>query len=406
MKADRREYVADRIKRVALALLSAALLIVSLPSPDIGWLGWGALVPMLLAIQSLGPGRTTVRNTSLEGESMRPGLRTILLLLASCFAAAWAEPASPELIDESTNCNMNSIQASFKAALSTYAVEATCNTISTSKEGSVNVTFTLPWHWTSQGSYDPHSHVARETVTSLFPGATSPATAITTLSCPSDPWLGPSLGGGVVVCTNPQFNPTGDVMGNFTFLAYLKVGFYRTNLPNSTGFQYTRASLIAQRDAELKAEADLAAAALQKQNQRLTQSLHPAPPIVAPSIILPTANALFMQNAVVPIKILPPQGMTASAFLVKLERMDRNGNWTVVTNLPIGMGEATSPTGYTGWGAPGNGRDPSRMVSLPGSYRVSAQVSAPRQTLWSAPVPFVVTSPSKAIQKTPKMFGP
>jgi hypothetical protein len=45
------------------------------------------------------------------------------------------------------------------------------------------------------------------------------------------------------------------------------------------------------------------------------------------------------------------------------------------------------------------------MIAGPGTYRISAQVSAPRQTLWSLPVQFVVTSPSKAIQKAPKAFG-
>ncbi|HMW88296.1 MAG TPA: apolipoprotein N-acyltransferase [Nitrospira sp.] len=57
MTAHQRLRVTDGITPIALALLSAALLVVSLPSPDIGWLGWGALVPILLAIQGLSPGR-------------------------------------------------------------------------------------------------------------------------------------------------------------------------------------------------------------------------------------------------------------------------------------------------------------------------------------------------------------
>lgn len=57
MTADRRQRVAGQSTGVALAMLSAALLVASLPSPDIGWLGWGALVPILLAIQGLKPGQ-------------------------------------------------------------------------------------------------------------------------------------------------------------------------------------------------------------------------------------------------------------------------------------------------------------------------------------------------------------
>lgn len=330
----------------------------------------------------------------------------VLVLLA----LALGELAHAEPVERITNCTMTSIQASFKAALSNYRVEANCETTQITEYGSGTTTnITIGWRWSSQGTYDPQQHVAREDVRVWDSASPSSAIATSTLSCPTDPWLGPSLGGGKVVCANPQFNSSGDVMGHYFYLAYLESGFRNSQLPNSTGFQYTRASLIMQRDAELKAEQEAIAAAAeaarQKQNKRLQQAVKPAPPVVAPAIVSPTANALFMQNAVVPIRLFPPQGMQVSGFMVKLERRDGNGNWVVVTTLPIGIGEATSPTGYTGWGAPGNGRDPSRMVSLPGSYRISAQVSSPRQTLWSAPVAFAVTSPQQSIQKAPKMFG-
>lgn len=177
---------------------------------------------------------------------------------------------------------------------------------------------------------------------------------------------------------------------------WLEAHFYpRINQYNafSATFNYDRAALLVKRGADLRAQA-----------RRLQRSALKVP-LITPTILLPTANTLFIQNNVVPIKLLPPQGMQVTGFLVKLERLDPNGNWGLVTHVPIGFAEATSPTGYTGWGAPGNGRDPSRMVSLPGSYRISAQVSSPRQTLWSTPIPFAVISPNKAIQKAPKMFG-
>lgn len=43
------------LARVLLALLSAVLLICSLPSPDIGWLGWISLAPIMIACQGLNP---------------------------------------------------------------------------------------------------------------------------------------------------------------------------------------------------------------------------------------------------------------------------------------------------------------------------------------------------------------
>jgi len=41
--------------RAGLALLTAGLLVLSFPNPDLGWLAWVALVPLLLAIHQLGP---------------------------------------------------------------------------------------------------------------------------------------------------------------------------------------------------------------------------------------------------------------------------------------------------------------------------------------------------------------
>src|SRR6185436_6288127 len=45
--------------RCTLALLSAGFLICSLPSPDIGWLAWIALVPLLIACNGVGPWRAS-----------------------------------------------------------------------------------------------------------------------------------------------------------------------------------------------------------------------------------------------------------------------------------------------------------------------------------------------------------
>ena len=59
----------------------------------------------------------------------------ILVLLVSVMAAASAELAHAEPVEKITTCNMESIQASFKAALSSYRVEAGCATKSITKSG-------------------------------------------------------------------------------------------------------------------------------------------------------------------------------------------------------------------------------------------------------------------------------
>jgi len=278
-------------------------------------------------------------------------------IVGFALAALTAEPVYAEVLRA---CYLESFQATFKSGTSAYHVDAGCRKNETVF---LQPSTTVSMRWSSQGSYDPRTGVARENI-SVNAGGGHQATVTTTLSCPSDPWLGPSMGLGMVVCTNPTFNTSGGGEWTSDWLPYLQEGFCsrivqekESSLPNSTGFAYDRAALIAQRNrdvaAKQKALADAAEAALRKQNQQLKQAVKPAPTVVAPVIIAPPANALYMQNNTVPIKVLAPPGVTAVSFMVKLERRDSQGNWGLVTTLPVSAVDATSPAGYTDWGTPG-----------------------------------------------------
>ena len=323
---------------------------------------------------------------------MRLHCRNIVLLIASFIGIVRVDSVYAE--QPAIQCGTPHIQATYKVARSAYQVTTSC---SSAQVGFMN--------WSSQGAYDPHTGMAKEDVhVSLVNGFS--ATVTTTLTCPSDPWLGPPPGAGKVACSNGSFNASGQVQDTRArfWLDWLRDGFSGSSLPNSTGLNYNRPALIAQREAALKAEAD-AAAALQKQNQQLLGAAKPGLAVVAPAIVLPAVNASFLENTTVPIKLLPPQGMQVTGFMVKLERRDSQGNWLVFNNIPVSAADATSPTGYTGWGAPGNGKSPT-MIAGRGAYRVSAQALSPKPTRWSAPVEFTVTAISKAIQPGPKGFSP
>ncbi len=299
------------------------------------------------------------------------------------------------------NCQLSSIQAKFTAAKSTYRMAGRCDQ-RLEYEDHVEV---IPIPWLSEGAYAQGAGKVEETIT-LNGNPPYRGKIQTRLTCVEDPWLVI----GKAACTQPAFSTGGDVQTLGYIITYLRGGFEQTLKPNTTGFSYDRAALVAQRPKDLLAEqqalAEAAEAARKRQNQRLQQAVQPGPAVIAPTILSPAAGALFLQNNAVPIKLIPPQGMAVTSFMVKLERRDSQGNWGLVTNLPVSAAEAASPTGYLGWGTPGSGRDPSRMVSVPGTYRLSAQISLPRQTGWSPPVEFVVTNTNKAIQKTPKMFAP
>jgi hypothetical protein len=268
--------------------------------------------------------------------------------------------------------------------------------------------------WTGQGAYDPRDGRAQEVVDLKgIPPYQGRLTIHAT--CSGDPWVDFRRGGlATPDCSNLMVQAQEEPSVVEPLLNILMSEVRKTSKPLSALYRdyvpYHLEQLRVQRDAELQAEAARAeaeAAKAEAQQRKLLQSAtQPNVLRVTPAIQTPAAGSLFLSNTSVPIKIIPPQGLAVTAYLVRLERRNAQGIWTQVTNLPVSAAEAASPGGYTGWGAPGNGRDPSRMVSLPGTYRISAQVSSPRPTGWSQPTEFVVTAPNKAIQKTPNMFGP
>jgi len=296
-------------------------------------------------------------------------------------------------------CGYTSFEAKYSASGSRYTFIGSCTK------------FDILVPWISQGEYSANGGVAKESITL---NGTPPyrGTITTRLTCQNDPWFStpydkyrPSP------CTQGQFATAGEIAQLQDLVEKLSAGFMQTQLPNTTGFAYNRHALSFQQKTDLQAEQIALAQqeAARKDAQRLQKSVTPAPTLLdnlSPYVVSPKAGALFMSMTAVPIKLAPPpRRMTVTAYLVRIERKDAQGNWVLVTNLPINIADASSASGYLGWGASGNGKG-APMIAGPGTYRISAQVSAPRPTGWSESVEFVVTAPSKTIQKAPKAFGP
>lgn len=335
------------------------------------------------------------------------------VVLASALAVAGVDTV---YADEQHQCFLESIQPTFTADKSTYRVEAGC--VYYHPLESIVPAQRIRSHWSSVGTYDSRTGVAREDVTIKEYGDNG-STVTTTLSCPGDPWLNPSTLPGMVRCKNPTFETKG-VSPRIGWFQHLREGFYSIAkmkvgpLPNSTGFPYNRAALIAQRDADLKAQAAAEEAAVARTNKRIRQGVTKGPAVVFPTILLPTPGQSFLNQTAVPIKLAPPQGWemsqvgldgkpvnTGRLYMVRVERRAPDGAWVPHATFPVGALQAESTTGYTGFGA---GAPPSG-ITTPGSWRVSAQISSPITTVWGSWVEFVVISPNRAIQKAPKMFG-
>jgi hypothetical protein len=76
-------------------------------------------------------------------------------------------------------------------------------------------------------------------------------------------------------------------------------------------------------------------------------------------------------------------------YMVRLERKDSAGKWMTHATLPVGAVQAESAAGYTGFGA----GTPPGGLTVPGTWRLSAQMTAPQQTGWSDWIEFSVMAP-------------
>jgi hypothetical protein len=114
-----------------------------------------------------------------------------------------------------------------------------------------------------------------------------------------------------------------------------------------------------------------------------------------PSVTSPAANQVFVENTPIPIKLTSPKALNAAAYLVNLETKDANGIWRAHATIPVGVAQAQSAAGFTGFGAGA----PPAYLALPGNWRINAQVSSPKQSGPSPWVEFSVMSHTRAKRK-------
>ena len=316
------------------------------------------------------------------------------------------------------------ITGTFTSKAAHYFTKGTCTT-----KGSLGAPITFPYK--AEGRFS--DNVAVEAIEVTAAPINQPfhpyGKWTTTYSCPVDPWLAPdpfpaSVTEPVVKCqtiSRNDFSPTWGPLKDGkrdkpldrlfdAWRQYKPVTSYYLAPPQ-------RQALAAKRENDLRAEAEALAkaeAARRRETQRLkgaTQQPAPYRAAIAPIIHSPAGGQRFLNQTPVPIKITPPPqwadtnidingapvktAQSVTGYMVRIERKDPAGNWVTKTTLPVGAAEAESPSGYMGFG---NGAPPGG-ITTPGVLRVSAMVSAPRQSGWSDWVEFVVMAP---VQQDPQ----
>jgi len=298
-------------------------------------------------------------------------------------------------------CRPITIVAQFTAANSSYKFSGTC------------LLNTFPYRWTAEGSYSPKDGRVKEHVL-LTDDQQHRGEIRSSMACNVDPWLGPAA------CRDVNASSQGSLafsVNQHPHLENLQSFVLQRTSPMTTSLSFDRRVLLAKRDADLKAEAAATKARSDKRLREATQSPVSYLGHLSPVIVTPTASQRFFSQTAVAIRLRPPQQLVDTQvgldgrplnsnrmYMVRLERKDAAGNWVAHTTLPVGALQAESATGYTDFGA----GVPPGGLTVPGAWRLSAQLTAPQQTGWSDWIQFIVMAPvtNKAIQKAPKAFGP
>ena len=297
-----------------------------------------------------------------------------LLCVAQGSALVWGYQtfdAAPDL--PSFSCGYTRLTGIFTAQQATYSAAGSCLQLNAPSPISVV--------WTAVGAHHEGIGFTEERI---FLSGPSPyrGEIYFTMVCAGlrsnfDPWLTKGI------CSAHKTPVVqGEVATQKDLLDVIYTQVRERGYPLSASFPYDRQPLLAQREADLKAEAAWVAQEQNRQAQILQGAKLPSGPtgpytaLLHPFVLQPTAGQILAPQRPVSIKLAPPKGWTVTGYMVNIQRKEANGTWVNHTSITIGAAQAHSPTGYTGFG----GGAPPAFLMLPGRWRLSAQASSPKQS--------------------------
>jgi hypothetical protein len=277
-------------------------------------------------------------------------------------------------------CGYTQISGRFEAKVAKYNISGGC--LQSLSEKLIS--------WRAKGAHHEGIGFTEETIylngTSPYRGQIHFTMICADLRSELDPWVT------AVKCGQFKIEVQGEIATQKLLLDVIYQRVQSRGGPLTASFSYDRKPLLAQRQTELQAE--VAKAEKEKRVAEQKQQAATQPPSTyreaqSPIVRSPVAGQRFFKQAAVPIKLEPPGSLTIGGYMVKIERKDPTGNWVAQTTLPVGPAQAASAAGYTGFGA----GTPPCCLTVPGAYRLSAQVSNPKPSGWSEWVEFVVIEP-------------
>ena len=324
--------------------------------------------------------------------------QTVLALGLLCFGQGLVHASSfgDGTVYPAFSCGYSQISGSFQAKVAKYSIGGGC--LQSPSE------ILVPW--TAQGAHHEGIGFTEETIflsgVSPYRGQIHFTMICAGLRSEEDPWLTK------VICGSFKIEVQGEIATQKLLLDAIYQRVQSRGGPLTASFSYDRNPLLAKRQTDLQAEvakAEKERRLAEKKLQAVTQPPGQYRAALSPIVRSPAAGQRFLNKTAVPIKLGPPEGVTAGGYMVRIERKDPGGNWVAHTTLPVGAAQAASAAGYTGFGAGA----PPGGITTPGAWRLSAQVSSPKPSGWSDWVEFGVmeppTSNNKLLKPPTRSFG-
>lgn len=290
-------------------------------------------------------------------------------------------------------------KATFTPVRNTYEFAGVCDLVTTRRYLPTKIP------WTAVGTYDPATGTTTEVITIPPPAISEPSRPYgefrASLRCVSDPWLG--LQNPQCVLFSALSNPPPTAFAPNEQGRYFRA-VLNNILDTMKNTQRPFSSLYLTDNARKSANAQYQSyVAAQRKEQQILQGAAQSQgtsysAALSPSVLSPTAGQRFYKQNPVPIKLAPPKGRAVASYLVNLQRKDAKGNWLAHATIPVGAAQAHAAGGYIGFGAGA----PPVLLSVPGTWRISGQVSSPKQTGWSNWVEFTVASTDRPQRVTPR----
>lgn len=280
-------------------------------------------------------------------------------------------------------------KATFTPARYTYEFTGTCDLVHTR--------LALPTRvpWTAVGTYDPPSGATTEVITVPAPAISEPSRPYgqfrASLRCVNDPWLLQQDPKCVLFSALSNPPPTAFPLNTPQHSYFRDVLNSILDTIKYTQLPYT-SYLTDEMRKTVNAQYQTYVAA-QRREQQLLQGAAKSPgssysASLSPTVLAPTAGMVFIERTPMPIKLAPPKGWSVIGYMVNIETKDANGKWVAHATIPVGAAQAHSAAGYTGFGAGA----PPAFLSVPGKWRLAAQVSYPKQSGWSNWTEFSIMS--------------